>query len=118
MARFTPGAYADFALDVLVPGWRPGSDPESAQREPDDGTFRPASHFRGPFLLLLRESEADGLRLVNTVVNAAHDEWRRTRESFGGDITQAVIIHFPHGDRTYLGDIQVYAWLRPGGNQA
>lgn len=116
MARFTPGAYADFALDVLVPGWRPGSDPESAQREPDDGTFRPASHLQGPFLLLLRESEADGLRLVNTLVNAAHDEWRRTRQSWGGDITQAVIIHFPHGDRTYLGDIQVYAWMRPDGN--
>jgi hypothetical protein len=135
LARYAPAHYADFCLDVVAPGWQSDRTdlPErypvhgapsfhSFQREdPEwsrlkhDHDFRPPSHLRGPFLLILEASESDGLRLINTFVNRATKIACR-RSGDPGTSDSGYSLDFPWGRREFSGHREVYSWFRPNGH--
>jgi hypothetical protein len=129
LARETPAAYADFVLDILVPDWRGegrrrprrGPIPFSFREEDpeweylkQDHLFGSASHLCGPFLAILEASEAEGLRLINTLVNRATAASLRKREP--GPFDADVLLDLPLiGARRFLSNHDVYKWFRPNG---
>lgn len=119
LAKHTPKAYADFALELLLPRRGEVSDQESdAENDPDivsNYAYVPASHLQGPFLVLIREHEAEGLRVINTLVNVATAaEQRRQHESEWARL-EHVSVPFFESPKAFLGDIQMYLWFRPLG---
>lgn len=123
-----PGALVDFAIEVLVrkppTRTRLGYEhdlPHDRFGIEDHFLFHPPAHVQGPFLPLLRRSEVEGLRLVNTLTNTAvakwvelqkdppvHDEPSRT--------LVPIIIELSAGPWEFWGDPSVYYWFRPNSN--
>ena len=126
LAKYMPRAYADFALKLLLPRRRrPGPMAQSDWDEEDEiddwrfvhnSAFLPASHLQGPFLVLLRANETEGLRVINTLVNAATEIERRRQDASDFSRLKPVTVPFPDGSRTFWGDITMYSWFRPLGN--
>ncbi|MNS30287.1 hypothetical protein D3C72_623130 [compost metagenome] len=86
-------------------------------------TFYPASPYQQPFLGLLRQNEAEGLRLVRAICNHSVDVWRWLRQRPDGRheaVTPLPVeVEFPWGLQTFWGDGQVYTWFRGSwGNHA
>lgn len=74
----------------------------------DDRPFYPASYAQGPFISLLKNAEAEGLRLIHTLANTAIDRWRE-RE----DPTPApIILELANGRREFFGTGREYIWFR------
>jgi hypothetical protein len=144
LAAYAAAAYADFALDVLVPKWRGGVALSASQQAEGAGarttSFRPysyreeedsewqrlhlhlnsaflsPSHLRGPFLLLLRTNEREGLRLVQTLVDRATAAYRRNNQSHTEREDRPLHLTLAGQSRRFLGDAHVYQWFRPNGN--
>lgn len=124
LVRAIPGEYTDFALNVFVTegrrderGWDLELPTFGVDREVD---LYPPTSFQGPFFLLLSSNEAEGLRLVHGVTNAAADEWvRRVRLGTtirAGRLPLPQRIKLPSGSREFWGDEGVYLWFRPNSN--
>jgi hypothetical protein len=73
--------------------------------------FEPPAHIQGPFLYLLCKNENEGLRLVQTLTNAAVAKLREQEPNL-----LPVVINLPSGQHKLWGDSQVYQWYRPDGN--
>ena len=130
IARHLPAELVDYIIAVFLS--HPKDDahrmnhPGSGDRElglVGHGSFYPASPLQAPFLALLRQHEAEGLRLVKTICNYSIDVWRWLRErpdySEEGVTPFAVQFDFPWGTQSFWGDGQVYSWFRGGwGNHA
>src|SRR2546423_1087772 len=82
---YLPKEYVDFCIDFLIAKPEDRADFDSwhgpsarvsdyhALGIEEHNEFYPPSPIRGPFLRLLRESEDEGLRLIQTITNkAAH----------------------------------------------
>lgn len=130
IARHLPTELVDYIVAVFLS--HPKDDarrvnhPGGGNRElglVGHGTFYPASPLQAPFLALLRQHEAEGLRLVKTICNHSIGVWRWLRErpdySEEGVTPLAVKFDFPWGTQSFWGDHQVYSWFRGGwGNHA
>lgn len=168
LARHAAAAYVDFVLDVLVPAWRitaqanagkKGRRQAAAMLRPDSedeewqhlhlhlsSAFLSPSHLKGPFLMLLRANEREGLRLVLTLVNRATASFIRNQDLYGAEPQPSILLHLPKipsnppvagttdagelagptapvipgtegsDERRFAGGIQVYQWFRPNGN--
>lgn len=86
-------------------------------------SFYPASPYQSPFLALLRQNEAQGLRLIRAVCNHSIDVWRWHRERndhYQKGVTPLPLeLEFSWGKQSFWGDDQVYSWFRGGwGNSA
>lgn len=115
-----PAAYVDFALGELIEepeetGWASFHD----MSELGIGgamNYHPPAHVQGPFLRLLRTHEADGLRLVHGLTNAATDYWcrRERNEHFLGysRTPLPVVLSLPSGPKELWGNEEVYCWFR------
>jgi hypothetical protein len=131
LARYAPGLYADFCLDVLVPGWQGDrtdryevlrlNGASSLHREDlewsrlkGDHAFSSPSHLRGPFLLILEASESAGLRLIHNLVNRVTEIARRRKEESGAS-ESGIYLDLPWGRREFSGHREVYGWFRPNG---
>ncbi len=81
-----------------------------------DRCFYPASPYQPPFLLLLRQHEEEGLRLVKAVCNHSVDVWRwlLQRPDYHREAVTPlpVEIDFAWGKQVFWGDGQVYQWFR------
>jgi len=79
-------------------------------------SFYPASPYQSPFLLLLRQHEYEGLRLVKAVCNHSVDVWRWVCQHPDYDrealTPLPVEIEFPWSKQLFWGDGQVYQWFR------
>lgn len=122
-ARFVPGAVVDYILTAFLEHPKDGNDRWGSRSRllSDDlglaghGAFYPASPLQGPFLILLRQHEADGLRLIRSLCNYSIDVWRWMASA--GDDERAltpipVSVTFDWGQKTFWGDAQVYLWFR------
>jgi hypothetical protein len=137
IVQHTPAAYVDFALDVLVPDWRLADssapreslhtarpvaallgrgDPKWERLQAYGSAFLHPSHLRGPFLLLLRVAEPEGLRLVKTLVHHATAAWFRELAHRGETLEAPLALQLSGGLQTFHGDGRVYQWFRPNGN--
>lgn len=78
--------------------------------------FYPASPYQPPFLGLLRQNEAEGLRLVRTICNHSVAVWcwlRQRPDSRHEAVTPLPVeVEFPWGSQSFWGDGQVYTWFR------
>ena len=79
--------------------------------------FYPASPIQMPFLVLLRNHEEEGLRLIKAICNHATSTWRWCRanpDSRDQIPLTALPIHlsFSWGNQDFWGDHHVYAWYR------
>ena len=88
-----------------------------------NGRFYPASPYQPPFLVLLRQHENEGLRLIKTICNHSVDVWRwlHQRPDYHREALTPlpVEIEFPWGKQVFWGDGQVYLWFRGSwGNNA
>lgn len=89
----------------------------------DMQSFYPASPYQTPFLALLRNDKAEGLRLIRSVCNHSIDVWRwqqeRTDHYQKGVTPLPLELELPWGKQQFWGDGQVYGWFRGGwGNNA
>jgi ABC-type cobalamin/Fe3+-siderophores transport system ATPase subunit len=79
-------------------------------------SFYPASPYQPPFLLLLRQHEDEGLRLVKAICNHSVDvwQWLRQHPDYHREAVTPlpVEIEFPWGRQVFWGDGQVYLWFR------
>src|SRR5882724_4828076 len=82
VVRYLSREYVDYALDYLIlKPTRPRRTTAGVDMDlnrlgiNDDLGFFPPSHVQAPFLHLLRVNEDEGLRLVNTLTNAAVARW-------------------------------------------
>lgn len=137
LVQHTPAPYVEFALDVLVPDWRLGDsignlriDPTPTPRFDRLGREHPEwerlraygtafvhpSHLRGPFLPLLKVAEAEGLRLVTTLVHRTTMAWFRELAHRGEPPHISLTLELASGPQTFYGDGRVYQWFRPNGN--
>lgn len=89
----------------------------------DDDAFYPASPRQSPFLVLLQNHEAEGLRLVRELCNHSTKVWRRVVQN-GRHHRQSLTplpleLCFPWGTQLFWGNSQTYMWFRAGaGNHA
>jgi hypothetical protein len=88
-----------------------------------DRCFYPSSPYQPPFLLLLRQHEEEGLRLVKAICNHSVDVWRwlLQRPDYHREAATPlpVEIDFSWGKQVFWGDGQVYQWFRGSwGNHA
>ncbi|MDR4515611.1 hypothetical protein [Nitrosomonas sp.] len=78
--------------------------------------FYPASPYQPPFLVLLRQHEIEGLRLIKAICNHSVDVWRWFRLNPGyhrAPVTPLPVeIEFSWGKQVFWGDAQVYLWFR------
>jgi hypothetical protein len=77
--------------------------------------FSPASPLQMPFLALLRNHEAEGLRLVRGICNHSVAVWRWWRSHpfhYAPATPVPVTLRFPWGEQKFWGDGQVYLWYR------
>jgi hypothetical protein len=119
VATFLPEKLVDFILAALI------EEPEARRRRgrslydddmhdlgiADHDGFYPASPLRMPFLLLLRQHEAQGLRLIHRLTNHATNSWRE-RQRRRGWTPLPVRPTFSWGRQSFWGDGQVYQWFR------
>ena len=81
-----------------------------------DRCFYPASPFQPPFLILLRQHEEEGLRLIKAICNHSVDVWRwlcqRSDYHRQGVTPLPVQVEFTWGKQDFFGDAQVYQWFR------
>lgn len=79
-------------------------------------SFYPASPYQPPFLILLRQHENEGLRLVKAICNHSADVWRWLH--LHPDYHHLPVaplpveIEFSWGKQVFWGDSQVYLWFR------
>jgi len=76
-----------------------------------DHLFSPASPSQGPFLEILEQDAAEGLKLVRRVVERA-TQWRRQQYERANKPFPTISIPFSTGAKTFEGDRQVYGFCR------
>lgn len=122
-ARFVPAAVVDYILSAFLKHPKDATDRRGSHSRmlPDDlglvgdGAFYPASPLQGPFLILLRQHEAEGLRLIRSLCNHCIEVWRWVHSGDGDGRTLTPIpvkATFDWGEQTFWGDGQVYLWFR------
>jgi hypothetical protein len=145
LADHLPQELVDFIIDVLV--WKPrcplmprddfelqlyltqgnSLDHDLNFGIRDDWDYRlfdPPAYIHGPFLYLLLKNESEGLRLVNTLTNAAADRWCEHARKVISDEQESlderyltllpIKLELPYGKQEFWGDVQVYCWYRGG----
>jgi hypothetical protein len=119
VAAFLPAKLVDFILAALIERRgtrrrRGRSFYDDDMRDlgmADDHGFYPGSPLRLPFLILLRQHEAEGLRLIHGLTNHATSSWRE-RQRRRGWTPVPVRLTFSWGKQYLWGDGQVYGWFR------
>jgi hypothetical protein len=116
LTKAAPAALADLALAGLIEKDDP-DDYHGGRRDRhnpfgmDDNAFFPPSPGQGPFLEILENAPADGLRLVRGLVEYATHWWRaqyiEQRRPF-----PTMSIAFPDDAKSFEGDFSVYLWAR------
>ena len=76
-----------------------------------DHLYSRASPSQGPFLDLLENAPAEGLRLIRSVVEHATD-WQREQYREARRPFPRVTVPFPEGSKSFEGDWSVYYWAR------
>lgn len=119
VAAFLPAKLVDFILTALIErrearrrrGYSSYGDEMRGLGIADDHGFYPGSPLRMPFLPLLRQHEAEGLRLIHGLTNHATNSWRE-RQRRRGWTPVPVRLTLPWGRQSFWGDVQVYGWFR------
>lgn len=128
LADSIPREFVDFTLSLLIQKPINLEDHPSIPRRitssledrnfgiSDNLSFIPPAPVQGPFLYLLLNNEDEGLRLVQTLANAASEKWREyeQRKEFDRPALTPipVTINLPSGPREFWGDTQIYCWFR------
>jgi hypothetical protein len=116
LARAAPGALVDFMLGALIEK----DDPDALYGNRrnrygpfsvHDYLFSPASPGQGPFFDLLESAAAEGLRLIQAIVEHA-TQWRRQQYIEARESFPRISIPFPSGTKSFEGDWSVYHWVR------
>lgn len=110
-----PKELVDFILRTIIEKDDPKDHYRSRHRYgpfgAHDHLYSRASPTQGPFLDLLENAPAEGLRLIRSVVEHATDwqreQYRKERQPF-----PTVNIPFPEGKQSFEGDWSVYYWAR------
>jgi hypothetical protein len=112
LSKSIPAAYVDAVLKIVIRERRPQWEHFLDDLNFDDGPFFPASPMQGPFLFLLQNAEAEGLRLIHTLANTATDRWReRARPT-----PAAIVLNLRTGPQEFFGTAAQYMWFRPDGS--
>jgi hypothetical protein len=116
LVRAAPAAIATLTLDALIEKEKADDfDGGASQRfgifGAHDHLLSPASPSQGPFLELLEQAPAEGLRVIRKLIEYA-TQWRREmyieeRQSF-----PRISVAFPSGTKRFEGDWSVYHWSR------
>lgn len=128
---YLPKEYVDFCIDFLIAkpediadfdSWH-GPSPRVSDYHAlgieEHHEFYPPSPISGPFLRLLRESEDEGLRLIQTITNKAAQNWRARQQHRRYDDPKVkltplpIVINLSSGPHEFWGDAEVYRWFRP-----
>jgi ATPase family associated with various cellular activities (AAA) len=112
LSKTIPAAYVDALLKMVIRERRPRWHHLIDDFDFDDRPFYPASPMQGPFLFLLQNAEAEGLRLIHTLANTATDRWRE-RES---PTPAAIVLNLRTGPQEFFGAAEQYLWFRPDGS--
>ena len=78
----------------------------------DDRLFFPACHLRPPFLSLLQDSPAEGIRLINGFCKYAIEMWKEMILEEGRGTPLPVHVSFSWGEKVFWGHEQQYLWFR------
>lgn len=137
LMTYTPAAFTDFALDVLVPRWRErepvartsttrfarsagvlGEDEEWQHLQLHlGGAFLGASHKKGPFLTFLNTNEHEALRLISILVNRATMSNLRNDAFHSNASPVDIVLRDASTGLTQRlsGDARIFQWYRPNG---
>ncbi|ATQ43385.1 hypothetical protein CSW64_13675 [Caulobacter mirabilis] len=123
-ARFVPAAVVDYILTAFLEHPQDHDDEWGMYSDSltDDlgmsehSAFYPASPLQPPFLILLRQHEAEGLRLIHGLCNHSIAVWRwaeaRGRRFHVPLTPLPLTLQFQWGKQTFWGDDQAYLWFR------
>jgi hypothetical protein len=124
LSKAAPGTYVDFILATLIKSEEEDDNNGYGRRRDllgpfgvHDHVYSPPSPGQGPFLDLLENAPAEGLRLIRAVVEHA-TEWRRSAYREAGQAFPQMTIPFPSGPLVFEGDFEVYHWARGLGPSA
>ncbi|WP_046500745.1 NACHT domain-containing protein [Candidatus Filomicrobium marinum] len=125
LARSIPTALVDYILKAFLEHPQRKKDRWGSHSDmladdlgiSDHHAFYPASPLQPPFLVLLRNNEAEGLRLIRALCNHSIEVWRwaeqRRSRANGQPLTPLPVeVEFPWGRQSFWGDDQVYLWFR------
>ncbi len=115
-SRYIAKEYVDAVLKILLPR-RDDRDEDDWHLDygfPPIRDMYPPAHVRPPFLTVLRENEAEGLRLIHVLANTAIDRWRRKQMNRWDPIGTPVpaTLTFPWGTQDFWGGPREYYWFR------
>jgi len=122
VARWIPKQLVDYIIAVLLSHPKDSNHHELSRFSSEklgiegDRCFYPASPFQPPFLVLLRQHEEEGLRLVKAICNHSVGVWRwvHQRPDYHREAVTPlpVEVELPWGKQAFWGDSQVYLWFR------
>jgi hypothetical protein len=122
IARWIPKQLVDYIIAALLLHPKDSKHHERSRLASEklgiegDRCFYPASPYQSPFLLLLRQHEDEGLRLVKEICNHSVDVWRwvHQRPDYHREAVTPlpVEVELPWGKQVFWGDGQVYLWFR------
>lgn len=121
LVRSLPTKSVDFLLTMFIEP--PAEEQERSRRWGSlrdfnelgirhDRQFFSSSHLRPPFLALLTGDEAEGLRLIRGLCNAAMDRWRQIHREERTGTPLPVVLEFEWGTQEFWGHCREYTWNR------